>query len=170
MASNRRFSSASKSRRTPFVRLIHRKTSTTTKKCQVILRDSIDYPPAGGWVQTLMSRINSSSNSALRDRMADWNKTSPSVENSLGDFALAVSSKRAMLPYVWWRLESRLKELDKHLKDEPRMADSLRHGAAYRVRDDKVLWELLLDVDCFLFETHTPLSTFLTTLQRSSSG
>ena len=114
----------------------------------------IEYPSAGGWVKPLMTRINSSSSSALRDRMThNWDP--PGAENSLGDLALAVSSKIAMLPSALRRVETRLRELDQHLKDEPRMVDSLRNGAVYKVRDDKVLWELLLDIDCYLFEMYS---------------
>ncbi len=117
----------------------------------------VQYPPAGGWVLTLMTRLNGSSSLILRSRMANWDKLSPGAESSLGDLALSVASKMAVLPFVVRRLDRRLMTLNEHLKDEARIIQCLSQGAAYKVRDDELVWELLLDVYCFFFEIQSTI-------------
>jgi len=115
----------------------------------------ISYPPAtGAWVLPLITRINSSSSEILRKRMANWDERPPGGESSLGDLALSLSSKREMLPFVGRRLDNRLLALREHL-DEPQMVECWRDKCAYRIREDQVVWELLLDLDCFFFEARS---------------
>ena len=127
------------------------------RKMEVLHLSYIPLNP--GWVLTLMTRINQSTSRTLRDRKAKWDKLLPGDEVSLGDLALSVTSKRNMLPFVERRLDNRLKALHEYLKDEARIEDCLLHGAGYKVRDDNVVWELLLDLDAFFFEAQSAFET-----------
>ena len=91
----------------------------------------------------------------------------------MGDLALSLSTKLAMLPVANGRLTESLTSLGKHLNDEPEVVACIREGAGYRVRDERVLWEVLVSLDCFLFETYSTfqiLDSFIVRFSRSILG
>ena len=123
-------------------------------------------PPDGGWVLTLMTEINRSSSTALREGMKDWDKAASGQEHTLGDLAASLASKITMFEFVRRRFDRRWKVLiDQVKEDRTRVMDSLRHEAAYGVRnEDELVWEFLVDIDSFLFEarsTYESLRRFL---------
>ncbi len=56
------------------------------------------------------------------------------------------------------------------LNDEAEISACLTESAGYRIRDERVLWELVVSLDCFLFETYSTfqiLDLFLVRFCRS---
>lgn len=110
----------------------------------------IDYePPSRGWLLRIMKRLNESSSSTLRERMSTWGSS------HLKEMGFALTTKLAMLSRVLCRVDQQLQRLGEQLNDEALIDKCIRRGAAYKITDKALPYELLTDIDSFLFESRS---------------
>lgn len=100
-----------------------------------------------GWILRLMTRIRSSQNEAIRERLPHW------AELGLGDYAGAISTRTKLVELITKRINASLTSLGDGL-DITKAELCMREGAAYRL-DDSLVFGLLLDFDSFIFETRS---------------
>ena len=96
-----------------------------------------------------MARLHQSPSSILHARMGAWGDT------PLREMGFALATKLKMLPHVVARLEKKLDSLGEYLKDETAIDECLSRNAVYVVRDGNLPYEILIDVDSFLFESRS---------------
>ena len=111
----------------------------------------IDYaPPSSSWLLTIMSHLNQSSSVTLRMRMQSWGAT------PLKQMGFALSTKLAMIAQVVCRVDLQLQRLRSQLSNNTSaIEEHTRKGAAYRISDKDLPYELLIDLDSFLFESRS---------------
>jgi len=111
----------------------------------------IAYLPAdGSWLLKIMSRLHQSSSITLRDRIASWGDT------PLREMGLALSTKLAMLSQIVNRVDYQLQRLAGYLeKDDQKINECLHKNASYVVPDNELPYEILVDIDSFLFESRS---------------
>src|SRR5436190_7965843 len=110
----------------------------------------IDYePPSRGWLLRIMKRLNESSSSTLRERVSTWGSS------HLKEMSFALATKLTMLSQVICRVDQQLRRLSEQLIDESKINECIRRGAAYRIADKVLPYELLIDIDSFLFESRS---------------
>ena len=111
----------------------------------------IEYePPVATWLPRVMTRLGESASIDLQSRMKNWSKT------SLREMGLALSTKLAMLSLVVDRLDGRIQRLYHHLAlKEDKVQTCIRDKAAYTVPESLLPYEILLDIDGFLFESRS---------------
>lgn len=107
-------------------------------------------PPVGNWLPRVMARLRESTSIALQLRMKNWSKT------PLREMGLALSTKLAMLSLAVDRLDERIQRLYHHLAVEKlKVQTCIRDKAAYLVPESLLPYEILLDIDGFLFESRS---------------
>jgi hypothetical protein len=125
-------------------------------------------PPASGWVLRLLTRIQQSASSALRERV------SQSGTSKLSELGLAVSSKIHIVGVSKRRVDSVVDQIAKEIQGrKEEVVALLNSDAAIQVRQEGVLFEALLDIEAFLFEMHSTLEiteTFVKLFRRSILG
>lgn len=109
----------------------------------------ISYQPGGSWLLTIMARLNQSSSATLRERMIAW-ESSP-----LSEMGLALATKLAMLPCVVHRVDQQLQRLSEQLSNESMINDCIHRGAGYPIAEKSLPYEILVDIDSFLFESRS---------------
>jgi hypothetical protein len=128
----------------------------------------IDYVPENGWVLTIMSRLLNSSDPELRKAFERWSET-PRVE-----LGFAITTRMHMLGLCIRRLNNRVAQLREELKsDIPKVEDALARQSVFTPRDKDLPYELLLDMDSFIFETRSLyeiVGKFLVELLRTLFG
>lgn len=112
-------------------------------------------PPSSSWLLTIMSYLNQSSIVTLRRRMQSWGTT------PLKEMGLALSTKLAMITQVVRRVDSQLQRLNSQLSNNTSVIkEHIRKGAAYKISDKDLPFELLVDLDSFLFESRSAYEIF----------
>jgi hypothetical protein len=97
-----------------------------------------------------MSRLHQSSSITLRGRMDTWGDT------PLREMGLALSTKLAMLSQTVNRFDHQLQRLAGYLKkDDEKINECLHKDASYMVPDKELPYEILVDIDSFLFESRS---------------
>jgi hypothetical protein len=128
----------------------------------------IDYVPENGWVLTIMSRLLYSPDAELRKAFERWSDT------PLMELGFAITTRMHMLGLCIRRLNKRVAQLRDELKsDMPKVEDALARQGAFTPRDKDLPYELLLDMDSFVFETRSLyeiLGKFLVELFRTLFG
>jgi len=110
----------------------------------------INYQPDVGWVLTIMSRLQNSSKPELRKAFDQWHET------PLKELGLAITTRMHMLGLCIKRLNKRVDELRREMSaDIPQVEECLSKGYAFRLKDKELPYELLLDMDSFIFETRS---------------
>jgi hypothetical protein len=110
----------------------------------------IKYIPEGGWVLSIMSRLLNSPNQTLRDAFDRWSAT------PLKELGLAITTRTDMLGLCIRRLNAHVAELRADLTtNTPKLDACLSGGSAFGTKDKKLPYELLLDMDSFIFETRS---------------
>jgi hypothetical protein len=110
----------------------------------------IDYEPNNGWVLSIMSRLAQSSNARLRQAHEEWHQT------PLLDLGFAITTKIQMLTLCIRRLNKRVITLRTTLNDqEEQFRDCMQTGRAFTLPDTDLAYELLLDMDSFIFESRS---------------
>jgi hypothetical protein len=78
------------------------------------------------------------------------------AETSLRDFGFAITTRMQMLGLSIRRLNARVTELRKSLgDDEEQFPACLEKGYAFRLPDTYLAYNLLLDMDSFIFESRS---------------
>jgi hypothetical protein len=110
----------------------------------------INYEPHGGsWLLTILARLNQTSSARLRERLDTWGTT------PLRELGLALATKLTMLPIIAERVNREIERLAEELDNESRINECLDHGAGYRITDKLLPYEILIDIDSFLFESRS---------------
>lgn len=107
-------------------------------------------PPVYNWLPRIMARLRESSSVTLRTCMEGWSKT------PIREMGLAFSTKLAVLPVVVDRVDKRLQRLSHHMANEAEEVQRcIRRGSAYMVPERMLPYEILLDIDSFIFESRS---------------
>ena len=111
----------------------------------------VAYEPNVHWASPIITRLRESSSQTLQHRAAAWK------QGPLRELQLAVASKLKMLDILVIDFDRRLSDLFRALANDPaRVQECIDKGDAYRFRDEDPLpFELLLDIDSFLFESRS---------------
>jgi len=110
----------------------------------------INYVPGNGWVLTIMSRLLHSRDPQLRKAFEDWSDT------PLKELGFAITTRMYMLGLSIRRLNRQVSALRDELNaDLPQVEWCLAKNGAFTVKDKELPYELLLDMDSFIFETRS---------------
>jgi hypothetical protein len=128
----------------------------------------INYVPENGWVLTIMSRLLNSPDPQLRRAFQDWSAT------PLMELGFAITTRMHMLGLCIRRLNDQVSRLRDELSgDLPQVEWSLAKRGAFTLKDKDLPYELLLDMDSFIFETRSLyeiMGKFLAELFRALFG
>ena len=128
----------------------------------------ISYVPENGWVLTIMTRLLNSPSPQLRKAFEDWPDT------PLMELGFAITTRMHMLGLSIRRLNCRVSGLrDELSRDLPQLEWSIAKGGAFTLKDKELPYELLLDMDSFIFETRSLyeiMGKFLVELFRALFG
>ena len=110
----------------------------------------INYVPENGWVLTIMTRLLHSPDPQLRKAFEDWSDT------PLMELGFAITTRLHMLGLCILRLNRQVSNLRGELSgDLPQVEWALAKGGAFTLKDKELPYELLLDMDSFIFETRS---------------
>jgi hypothetical protein len=110
----------------------------------------VNYIPKSGWVLSIMSSLLQSSNPQLREAFDRWSDT------PLKELGFAITTRMHMLGLCIRRLNTRVEELRKEMNaDTPQVEACLSRGYAFTFKDNDLAYQLLLDMDSFIFETRS---------------
>jgi hypothetical protein len=110
----------------------------------------ISYEPEAGWVLSMMTRLAKSKDARLQEAFKSWGAT------PLRELGFAVTTRIQMLGLCIHRLNRRVTELRKKLgEDEEQLQACLEKGYAFRLSDNHLAYEVLLDMDSFIFESRS---------------
>jgi hypothetical protein len=108
----------------------------------------INYEPTERWVRPILARLHQSSSTIIKERMKAWGET------PLRELGLAIGTKLTMLPVVVARINRQIQLLRDQL-DESRVDQCLNQGAGYGLSDRAFPFEILVDLDSFLYESRS---------------
>jgi len=106
-------------------------------------------PPLPTWIPAIIARLNSSSSSTLRERAKVWS------ESSLREAGFALATKLVILAMVIRRVDNQLSRLGEQFCDRSLLDENIRRVAGYILADKMLPYEILLDIDSFLFESRS---------------
>jgi hypothetical protein len=110
----------------------------------------VAYIPENGWVLTIMTRLLNCSNPRLKAAHDRWSET------PLKEFGFAVTTRMYMLGLCIRRLNAHVAEIRAKLNaDRTQLDYCLSNGAAFQFQQTEIIYELLLDMDAFIFETRS---------------
>jgi hypothetical protein len=128
----------------------------------------IDYTPSSGWVLQIMARLLKSPDERLRAAFDQWSDT------PLKELGFAITTRMHMLGRCLLRLNARVAELRSELTSDIAKTDvCISRGQAFKLRNHELAYELLLDMDSFVFETRSLyeiMGKFLTQLFQALFG
>jgi hypothetical protein len=128
----------------------------------------INYTPSGGWVLSIMARLLNSADERLRAAFDHWSDT------PLKELGFAITTRMHMLGRCLRRLNARVADLRSELNsDIPQLEECLSKGYAFTLQDKELAYELLLEMDSFVFETRSLyeiMGKFLVALFRALFG
>jgi hypothetical protein len=128
----------------------------------------INYVPENGWVLTIMTRLLNNPDPQLRKAFEAWSDT------PLMELGFAITTRMHMLGLCIRRLNRQVSNLRAELNaDLPQVEWSLAKGGAFTLKDKELPYELLLDMDSFIFETRSLyeiMGKFLPELLRTLFG
>lgn len=109
----------------------------------------ICYHSCQFWGARIAGRARQSSCAAISQRICNW------YQSSLSELCLAVSTKHALLERIVRRVEYRLSQLKVELDNQGKLERSLREGGCFPLFDNELVFEILVDVDSFFFESRS---------------
>lgn len=128
----------------------------------------INYVPETGWVLTIMTRLLNSTDPQLRKAFEAWSDT------PLMELGFAITTRMHMLGLCIRRMNRQVSNLRAELSgDLPQVAWALAKGGVFTLKDKELPYELLLDMDSFIFETRSLyeiMGKFLPELLRTLFG
>jgi hypothetical protein len=102
------------------------------------------------WTSMLRTRLRESSVPLWHERVEQWR------HYGLADLGVSVSAKAVMLHRIAGRIDGSFKRLRAELRaNEPQIRSLVESGRAYRVAEDSVDIDILIDIDAFIFEAHS---------------
>ena len=120
------------------------------------------YLPSSGWVLQIMSKLLQSVSPQLRNAFDEWSDT------PLKELGIAITTRMHMLGLCVRRLNARVADLRREIEaDSSQLDAALAEGYAFKLKDSELPYELLLDMDSFIFETRSLyeiMGKFLVTL------
>lgn len=122
----------------------------------------INYVPEDGWVLSIMGRLLESPNLRLRKAFDEWSNT------PLKELGFAITTRIHMLGRCVRHLNAHVAELREQInQDDEQLQLCLAKGYAFRLPSRHLPYDLLLDMDSFIFETRSLyeiMGKFLTSL------
>jgi hypothetical protein len=122
-----------------------------------------NFGPRITWLYPIWNALNATTSKTLREANS---KRDP----ALGDFAIAVATKLAVFQTVVNRFNADYRRLLKLAADDSKQIKTNREtGTVWRVPNESIAYELLADVEAFIFEarsTYEILGKFLVTFLR----
>ena len=119
-----------------------------------------EFSPHITWLYPIWNALNASTSETLREANSKRDST-------LGDFAIAVATKLAILGAVVNRFNADYRNLLKLAADDAKNIQTNREtGTVWRVPDTRIAYEVLADIEAFIFEarsTYEILGKFLRT-------
>lgn len=109
----------------------------------------IAYMPNARWLNSIIRRLNQSTSQTLQPRLRAWG------DGPLREMGFALATKLRVLRQVIRRVNRRLEYLAQELNDPGRIKDCLANRAAYSIREKDLPYELLVDIDSFIFESRS---------------
>ncbi len=107
----------------------------------------IDYAPGDQWVLSIMSRVQRSGNSILQER---WKK---STQSPLIELPLALATKFELMRVTIERLNAHIRELSRDFDERPdEVKRFIAARAAYRPQNPRLAFEIVADLDAWIFE------------------
>jgi hypothetical protein len=106
----------------------------------------INFEPEARWLRSIITRLQRSPSTTLRQRLVEWGEA-PLLEK-----VFALATKLEILRTAIDRLDADLLNLWMELENNPREVEACIAGrAAFPLRED-LTYQILADVDAFLFE------------------
>ena len=110
----------------------------------------LNYVPETGWVLSIMSGLLHSPNPRLRAAFDNWSDT------PLKELGFAITARMHMLGLCIRRMNARVRELRQELMADASQLDvCVSRGYAFTLKDQELPYQLLLDMDSFIFETRS---------------
>jgi len=103
-------------------------------------------PPSAGFVLPIITRVQQSTNPAVAMRMRDW------TAGPLRELGLSLSTKLAILAPVSTRLMQTRLRLLQAIPSGAELAEHLAGGVGWMPSQKLLPFEVLLDIEAFLFE------------------
>ncbi len=97
----------------------------------------------------IIRRLHATRHDALRERFGEWG------ENRISRCGLSLATKLEMLPLAARRVDERVVQLIEAVGDEDHVEQCVATKAAAVVHDHSLPFQLLLDVDAFIFESRS---------------
>ena len=123
-----------------------------------------DFRPRITWLYPIWNALNVTTNKTLREARSKGDAT------ALGDRAIAVATKLAILGMVVGRFNSDYSKLLKLAADDAaRIQVNRETGTVWSLVNERLAYELLADIDAFIFEarsTYEILGKFLVTFYK----
>jgi hypothetical protein len=122
-----------------------------------------DFSPRITWLYPIWNALNATNSKTLHEARSNR-------DSVLGDFAIAVATKLAIFRTVVDRFNSDYRKLLKLAADDAeRIKTNRETGTVWRVPNELIAYELLADIEAFIFEarsTYEILGKFLGTFSK----
>lgn len=109
----------------------------------------IDYRPKASWLLKIMTKLHCSESQDLQLRMENWG------QNKISEFGISVATKLAMLRLTTKRVDTQLQKLSRELEKDSKVEECIQRGAAFPIKDKDLAFEILVNIDSFLFESRS---------------
>ncbi len=112
----------------------------------LLISDEVRGP---NWLLQIMRRLNESSSALLRSRMQDW------PDGPLLERGLALATKLMMLARIARRINLHIQRVRDELTDEQSVNEHIRRGFAFRLTEQTLPYDILIDIESFIFESRS---------------
>lgn len=109
----------------------------------------INYEPDGEWVRSLIRRLTQSSSSTLSTRVRAWG------DGPLKELGYSVQTKLKLVSITASRVDRGLVSLSEQLEGIPNLAKYIELRAACPVPNKDLPFDILVDVEAFIFESRS---------------
>lgn len=109
----------------------------------------ICYHSGQFWGAKIASRAKKSLSATIQQAMASWES------NPLRELCLAVSTKHAMVKHIAHRIDNLHAQLSKEMSNLAKLDQCLREGTCFPLSRVGLAFEILIDVDSFVFESRS---------------
>lgn len=130
----------------PTVQLIPSREFYKMPSDYIHISDEIHGPPL---LLGIMRRLSNSTSATLRELMREW------AEGPMREKGLALATKLKMLQRVTLRVDHQIQRLKEQLNNNARINDCIQGGSAYSISDPNLPYDILVDIDSFLFESRS---------------
>jgi len=109
----------------------------------------ISYLPKSNWIYPILNKLHSTTCAPLKEKVNKWG------ESEISELGIALTTKFTMLPYVSDRLNKHLSDLAHQITDMNLVNEHITNNSAYTIKNTDLPYELLIDLDAFIFETRS---------------